>query len=381
MAYKLGEKYYIVSHAGNGLMLNVYGDEVVYDSSRVCLYYKEDVNAQKWIVKSEQNYGKIYTALEGGNRYALNIYSYSYPICTMYRAAGNDYDSLLDLITIDAEKQLYYIKLRYYNLYLYADGNYLNANVLWKAYPGSDAYIWKLVDIDGEEPPVTDNDILKRYTAPPTTTGSSSLRINNIPDIHNGGIENNVQFHPGCGLPNGLNFDDSDTGEAVKSVLQIYIKKVFGYDTYLTDAQTCYYLYGERLYDDNSSSYHAGVDISHYRGAPIYSLFAGKVVYASYNNYGTVGIEVPELGIVTNYLHMNNLQVTANNNVIVPSGTLIGFESGKGGLNQGDYTFGSHLHFEIRPKGAPLGPASLVTKPTTALVTILPYGYMNGNLY
>ena len=62
----------------------------------------------------------------------------------------------------------------------------------------------------------------------------------------------------------GTNFNTSAAGTAVKKVLQKYIKKVFGSDANLTDAQTCYYLYGERIANGTNQQFHPGVDINYY---------------------------------------------------------------------------------------------------------------------
>ncbi|MEG1895983.1 MAG: CHAP domain-containing protein [Oscillospiraceae bacterium] len=146
MALELGQNYHIISHRGSGLYLNIYGDEVVKNSSVVCLYpLVPHAKSQMWAVRAEKGYAKIYTALAGGDSYALNISSKSNPVCTMYTASGNDRDSLVDLLTVDRDKNLYRIKLVGYDLYLLATGEYSLALATWSpVIEGSDAFIWKL---------------------------------------------------------------------------------------------------------------------------------------------------------------------------------------------------------------------------------------------
>ncbi|MEG0091630.1 MAG: hypothetical protein RSA20_07405, partial [Oscillospiraceae bacterium] len=152
MAYTFGTTYYFKSNAGRGRYMNVYGTETVANSRNVCLYDKENIGAQKWIIRQEAGYGKIYTSLAGGNAFALNLHSTTGGNCTMYTAAGNDQDSLLDLLTVNASNNLYRIKLKNYNLYLVAENSANLGNVAWKPLTDSDSFIWKL-EPDGYVPP------------------------------------------------------------------------------------------------------------------------------------------------------------------------------------------------------------------------------------
>lgn len=145
MGYETGRKYYFISGAGRGLCLNVYGRETVDDTRRVCLYGKRDLDSLKWIVRREKGYGKIYTALAGGNSFALNLNSEKNPICTMYTAAGNDRDGLLDLLTRDRDKGIYRVKLAFYDLWLCRPDNRALAPVVWKHLdPKDPAFLWKM---------------------------------------------------------------------------------------------------------------------------------------------------------------------------------------------------------------------------------------------
>ena len=192
--------------------------------------------------------------------------------------------------------------------------------------------------------------------------------VNTVDKQQASGFDMDVEFHPGCGFSDGTNFNTSAAGTAVKKVLQKYIKKVFGSSANLTDAQTCYYLYGERIANGTNQQFHPGVDINYYEGAPIYALYGGTVVYSG-GTYGTVSIRVPsQNNIVTNYIHMKNIPVVEGQTV--NAGQIIGYQSNAG-------VDATHLHFEIRPAGS-TGPAGSSLNPRNPLTTIRPYGYMAG---
>lgn len=150
MSLVLNKEYYIISFSGRGRYLNVYGTETVSNGSNVCLYDKVfGAKSQKWIVRAEKNYAKVYTSLVDANTFAINISSAINPNCTMYKAIGNDADSLVDLLTVDAEQNLYKIKLQNNNLNLFATGQANFANVAWKPFTiEDDGFIWKLVAAD-----------------------------------------------------------------------------------------------------------------------------------------------------------------------------------------------------------------------------------------
>lgn len=147
MSLEFGKNYNIISHSGVGRLLTVFGNEVVDDATRVCLSDKRaSAQSQEWVIKAEQDYAKVYTSLLGGKTHAININSARNPKCTMYTANGNDFDSLVDFLTVSAEKNLYRIKLKNYNLYLFAKDMVNFANVTWQTPSTADtaSFIWKL---------------------------------------------------------------------------------------------------------------------------------------------------------------------------------------------------------------------------------------------
>ena len=147
MAYSLNTNYYFVSHAGAGKSLNIYGDEQVSNNRNVCLWTKDTSGAQNWIIKSFAAGLKIVTALN--QAYALNYYWGSGQgnpgNCDIYPEAGNDADSCVTLIAVNASSNIYKVKLKNYNLYLTATGTNNNSNVIWDTLDNSNtAQQWKL---------------------------------------------------------------------------------------------------------------------------------------------------------------------------------------------------------------------------------------------
>ena len=133
-------KTFFIQANGTNYNLNIYGDEVVKNTSNVNIYLTENVKAQRWVIKQISNGLKLFTKLD--EEYALNIYATDNN-CTMYKAEGNDEDSLLEFIKVG--NQLYQIKMVNHNKYLYiADSMSSGANVAWTN-DSSLATIWRLI--------------------------------------------------------------------------------------------------------------------------------------------------------------------------------------------------------------------------------------------
>ena len=155
MAYELNKNYYMVSHAGSGKCLNVFGSEQVSNNRNVCLWTKDSTNAQNWLIKSFKAGYKIVTALN--QNYALNYYWYAGNgepgNCDIYLESGNDKDSCILLEPVNATDNIYRIRLKNYDLYLTANGSSDNSDVRWdKKASSGNAQQWKLVDFFGSAP-------------------------------------------------------------------------------------------------------------------------------------------------------------------------------------------------------------------------------------
>lgn len=102
-----------------------------------------------------------------------------------------------------------------------------------------------------------------------------------------------------------------------------------------------------------SYRYHFGVDINLETGDPVSCAFDGKVRIAQKSKtYGNVVVVRHNNGLETYYAHLSKLIVQPGQDVVA------GQELGLGG-NTG-HSHGSHLHFEIRYKGQPIDPTSLI---------------------
>jgi len=99
--------------------------------------------------------------------------------------------------------------------------------------------------------------------------------------------------------------------------------------------------------------YHYGVDIKLYKGEKVKAAFEGVVRIAQYDgDYGKVVVIRHENGLETLYAHLSKLKVKEGDKV--EAGHVIGL-----GGNTGRST-GSHLHFEVRYKGEPINPNTLI---------------------
>lgn len=376
MALEIGKTYYI-KNVATGKYLNVYGNDTVANERNVNVYTKEDVLAQKWIVRLAGNGAQVHTAIN--EAFALNIYTVNNN-CSMYKVADNSLaDSVVDFLTVDASQNLYRIQMMAHSLYLTVNTSTDNA------YFGTDNEsfyaLWQLEEVStsssSDSPDYTG--ILARYTTLSNVIGDTASDyyiIKNIPDNQYGsGIEPSAQFHPACGLNNNLVFNESSDGNKIIDVLlNKYVKKVFGNDCTINNANdVCYYLYGERYENGDGYDFHPGVDVSYGEGKPVFALYGGEIVCNNYEDHGTISIKPDGLDIVTTYLHMKNLTTKTR----VNAGEKIGEQSGRGKTSNTDYP--SHLHFEVTPS-TQRGYAVPIKSPDVQMPSILPYGYMDGEL-
>lgn len=125
---------------GSEFYLNVHGNDAISDERNVNIYIKEDVQAQRWIIKTAENGYKIHSAID--QAFALNIYTID-DNCSVYTEQGNDADSLLSLEYVD--EALYRIKMASHNKYLTVDGDFASGtNVVWTD-DVADATNWKFI--------------------------------------------------------------------------------------------------------------------------------------------------------------------------------------------------------------------------------------------
>jgi murein DD-endopeptidase MepM/ murein hydrolase activator NlpD len=101
------------------------------------------------------------------------------------------------------------------------------------------------------------------------------------------------------------------------------------------------------------SQYHYGVDIDLELGDTVRCAFEGRVRISKFSkSYGHVVIVRHNNGLETTYAHLSKRLVTPDQ--YVQAGDILGL-----GGNTG-HSFGSHLHFEVRYKGSPINPNTLI---------------------
>ena len=104
------------------------------------------------------------------------------------------------------------------------------------------------------------------------------------------------------------------------------------------------YLTDRFAFRTQNGRWHGGLDISGYKGAPIYAADSGFVIQAGWTTtgYGNLVIIDHRNGFVTYYAHLAEFYVSAGQSVT--KGTLIALMGSTGSST------GPHLHFEVREK-------------------------------
>lgn len=107
--------------------------------------------------------------------------------------------------------------------------------------------------------------------------------------------------------------------------------------------------------DRRQWAFHAGIDISNKRGAPIYAAAPGRVVEArTVSGYGKKVLLDHGFGITTTYAHCSLIHVGEGD--IVERGQLIGRVGSTGRVS------GPHLHFEVRLDGQAVDPLDYIER-------------------
>jgi murein DD-endopeptidase MepM/ murein hydrolase activator NlpD len=105
-------------------------------------------------------------------------------------------------------------------------------------------------------------------------------------------------------------------------------------------------------------NFHPAVDISTYKGAPVYATGTGRVISASRNGaYGNLVELEHGFGLITRYGHLSEFSVAVGDTVV--RGDVIGRVG-----NTGRAT-GHHVHYEVWVNGRTLNPRKLLTDSRT----------------
>jgi murein DD-endopeptidase MepM/ murein hydrolase activator NlpD len=99
--------------------------------------------------------------------------------------------------------------------------------------------------------------------------------------------------------------------------------------------------------------YHYGIDIKLETGDTVFAAFDGVVRIAKYSKtYGNVVLIRHFNGLETLYAHLSKIDVEIGQEVVTGQSLGLGGNTGR--------STGSHLHFEVRYKGEPINPHSII---------------------
>jgi len=143
----IADKVFFIQNVNTGYYLNVHGADTVANTRNVNVYAKEDVQAQRWIIRNGTGGPKLYTRID--ETFAVNIYANDNN-CTMYKEEGNDVDSVLEFIPYtdeqtEASENIYRIKMHYHNRYLTVANRNIGSNAYWTAVDTEPYALWKLI--------------------------------------------------------------------------------------------------------------------------------------------------------------------------------------------------------------------------------------------
>ena len=144
---EIADKVFFIQNVNTGYYLNVHGTDTVANTRNVNVYAKEDVQAQRWIIRNKSGGPKLVTKIN--ETFAVNIYANDNN-CTMYTEAGNDIDSVLQFIPYTdeqtvASENIYRIKMHYHNCYLTVANRNIGSNAYWAAVDTEPYALWKLI--------------------------------------------------------------------------------------------------------------------------------------------------------------------------------------------------------------------------------------------
>ncbi len=113
---------------------------------------------------------------------------------------------------------------------------------------------------------------------------------------------------------------------------------------------TSYYGYRPDPFGGGGTSWHSGIDISAYTGAPIYAANSGRVYFSGWNNggYGYLVMIDHGGGMITMYAH--------NSKLLVKEGEWVSRGERIANAGSTGYSTGPHLHFEVRINGVRKNP-------------------------
>ena len=136
------DRTFFIQNVNTGYFLNINGNETVSNTAQVNVYAKENVQAQRWVIRNTTSGPKMLTKLN--ENFALNIYAKDNN-CTMYDAAVSDTDTVLEIIPYSEADNIYRIKMHYHGRYLTVSSLSIGAKAYWTAVDTEPCALWKLI--------------------------------------------------------------------------------------------------------------------------------------------------------------------------------------------------------------------------------------------
>ncbi|MDL2216063.1 M23 family metallopeptidase [Ruminococcaceae bacterium OttesenSCG-928-N02] len=315
----------------------------------------------------------MYTALAGGNAFALNRVSQSNTNCNMYKAAGNA-DKYVNFEPINASQNTYRVKEARYGGYMTDNGT----NVSWDSGGTklNNRQVWVFE-------PVSGGGSSGGGTVTPPPTSDNEVRVTGMPS--NGGHTNQPSdtefFHPSAGMASGT-WKDNDDRLGITSKVKAFYKKVYGVEPTSAD-DYLYCLYGSKYNGtvkpvEYIGKFHPGVDIKLRAEAPIRSAHAGKIV--SIQRVGgpkaATNVTIQAGGYDYCYVHLE-VDSSLYDKKDIAVGDVLGTQANYGlGFPESDTSSHSHLHIEVHKSTSNPGPAVPIALSESFDRTIVPYAHL-----
>lgn len=353
-------KVYKIKNRATGKMLNLYGG-ILTNGTNICQYSDDGSDEQKWVRIGNKLYAY------GSNTKCLDRYNDS--TSTKHNNAdiwGNNDNTNQNLVFTSSGNYVK-IQLNSGSLYLTASTNpstdsVMNkngnkdeykttsseGNIFWRTYNGNYS-LWDAIDVsEGVNGEVVVEDMPRI-----TTYASTGYK---------------EYFHPDAGMIHGT-WEGSNNGATLDNIIAGFYEAVYGVAP-SSKQKYLYSLYGSKTNDPGTifhNTYHHGVDINRYSGAPIKSAHSGLLIRASGN---TIAIYDSDRNVTYLYLHCN-INPELKVNTVINKNDPIGTESNVGLGANAD----THLHIEVR-SGRDSNPEYPSNSTSVSLPTLEPYNYL-----
>ncbi len=152
--------YYEIQNVQYGTYINLYGNHsgsTIPNGNVISLWARTNDMDQKWMGAPYENAAKIVPQRNTG--YVMNMHSGNSSAIAWPASSASVSDTCIDFITVNADENLYRLKLYHRNLYLTATG--ANNTLFWQAANNNDTQLFRLLTSGGGG--ITMNDIPNQY--------------------------------------------------------------------------------------------------------------------------------------------------------------------------------------------------------------------------